>query len=198
MPDTKIIKQSLQWRAKYKSKRQPSKQTLRCGQMEAIRSLRTKSLVAEILEFGYDPVEATVNSVAVEIDVDPSGCPSSKFSEHFNANTGSDPDHYSNPEDNILFASLSHNHRNVAERNMANGMPGCACEEPAISRKDCCCNVKPILDDTCNYSLAKLKKADKDWYNDIVGGLEWEILSQDMDKEEPTAAHRRVFQIGER
>ena len=110
MLDTKIIKQSLQYRAKYKSRRQASMQNLMCGQIvphpsnrggEAIRPLRTKALVAEILEVGYDPVEATVSAVAVEIDVDPSGCPSSKFSEHFKANTGSDPDHYSNPGDKI-------------------------------------------------------------------------------------------------
>ena len=106
MPDTKIIKQSLQYRAKYKSKRQPSKQTFLCGQIvphpsnrggEAIRSLRTKCFVADILHAGCDSVEASVDAMAVEIDVDPSGCPSSKFSHFFHANTGSDPDHYSNP-----------------------------------------------------------------------------------------------------
>ena len=37
--------------------------------------------------------------------------------------------------------------------------------------------------------MNKLKKADEDWYNVIVGGTEWEILSSDMDKEEPNAAH---------
>ena len=68
-------------------------------------------------------------------------------------------------------------------------MPGCACTKTVTSLDDCCCNAKSILDDTCRYSMAKLKKADKDWYNYIVGCLEWEILSQDMDKEEPTAAH---------
>ena len=37
--------------------------------------------------------------------------------------------------------------------------------------------------------MIKLKKADQDWYNAIVIGTEWEILSSDMDKEEPHAAH---------
>ena len=36
--------------------------------------------------------------------------------------------------------------------------------------------------------MNKLKKADPEWYNAIVGGTEWEILSSDMDKEEPNAA----------
>ncbi len=37
--------------------------------------------------------------------------------------------------------------------------------------------------------MNKLKKADPDWYTDIVGGTEWEILSSDMENEEPNAAH---------
>ena len=37
--------------------------------------------------------------------------------------------------------------------------------------------------------MAYLKNADRDWYNGIVGGTEWEILSSDMDTEEPSAAH---------
>ena len=36
--------------------------------------------------------------------------------------------------------------------------------------------------------MNKLEIADPDWYNAIVGGTEWEILSSDMDKEEPDAA----------
>ena len=110
MPDTKIIKQSLQYRAKYKTKRQPSRQTLMCWQLdphpsnrggEGVRALRTKVLVGDIIYAGYDSVEASVDAVAVEIDVDPSGCASSRFSDHFQANPGSDPDHDSNPNDKI-------------------------------------------------------------------------------------------------
>ena len=36
--------------------------------------------------------------------------------------------------------------------------------------------------------MNKLKNADQYWYNAIQGGTEWEILSSDMDKEEPDAA----------
>ena len=118
VPDTKIIKQSLAYRSKYKSRRQASMQNLVCGQIvphpsnrggDAIRSSRTKTLVGDILECGYDPVEATVDPVAVEIDVDASGAPSSRFSDHFKANAGMDPDHYINPAVNILIAGPSHN-----------------------------------------------------------------------------------------
>ena len=138
VPDTKIIKQSLslQLRAKYQTKRQAPRPTLMCGQIVphpsnrgCVSQLRAKVLLAGILEAGYDPVETAVDTVAVEIySESSSGCPSSKFADHFKAIQGW----------TRLFAGLSHNHKHVAERNMANGMPGCACEEPAISRKDCC------------------------------------------------------------
>ena len=198
VPDTKIIKASLQYRAKYKSKRQPDRQNLLCWQVvphpsnrcgEVIRTARTKALAGDILEAGYDPVEATLQLVAVEIDVDASGHPSTRFSEHFKKNAGMDPDHYYDPTYNVLFAGLSHNSKNLTERNMLHGMPGCACDPPAIAPTCCCCKASPILDDKCRYSMIKLKEEDQHWYNAIVGGTEWEILSSDMDKEEPNAAH---------
>ena len=77
VPDTKIIKASLQYRAKYKSKRQPDRQKLLCLQLvpypsnrggEVIRTARTKALAGDILEVGYDPGEATADVVSVEID----------------------------------------------------------------------------------------------------------------------------------
>ena len=104
-PDTKIIKQSLYYRGKYQTKRQAPKQNLMCWQLvphpwnrggEGIRSTRTKVLAGDILEVGYDPVAAIVDSVAVEIDVDALGVPSNKFRDHFAANAGLDPDHYIN------------------------------------------------------------------------------------------------------
>ena len=140
MPDTNVIKQYLQYRAKYKSKRQPCRQTLLCGQVvphpslrggEAIGTARTKELAGNILAAGYDPFGAILLLVAVEIDEYVDGVPSMKFSEHFNANAGMYPDHYIDPSFNVLFAGLSHNSRNLTERNMSNGMPGCACEPPA-------------------------------------------------------------------
>ena len=198
VPDTKIIKESLQLRAKYTTKKQASKQNLRCVQVvphpsnrggEVIRTARTKALAGDILEAGYDPVEATLQLVAVEIDVDSSGHPTTRFSDHFKNNAGMDPDHYYDPNYNVLFAGLSHNSKNITERNMSNAMPGCACDPPTKRLEDCKCKVKPILDDTCRYDMSKVKKADQDWYNAIVGGTEWEILSSDMDREEPNAAH---------
>ena len=158
--------------------------------MEVIRTARTKALAADILDAGYDPGEAIAELVAVEIDEYAEGRPSMKFSEHFNnAIAGADPDHYIKPALNTLFAGLSHNIKNLFERNMSSGMPGCACEPTAISLEYCDCKANPILDDTGRYSMIKLSKADLNWYHAIVGATEWEILSSDMDKEEPNAAH---------
>ena len=121
VPDTKIIKASLQYRAKYKSKRQPDRQNLLCWQVvphpsnrcgEVIRTARTKALAGDILEVGYSTCLATADLVAVEIDEYAEGILSKKFSEHFNANAGADPDHYINPAECILFAGLNDNIRN--------------------------------------------------------------------------------------
>ena len=139
VPDTKIIKASLQYRAKYKSKRQPDRQNLLCWEVvphpsnrcgEVVRTARTKAFAGYILEAGCDPVEATLQLVAVEIDVDDSGQPSTRFSDHFKKNAAMDPDHDCDPLYNVLFAGLSHNSKHITERNMSNDMPGCACEPP--------------------------------------------------------------------
>ena len=198
VPDTKVIKLSLAYRAKYQTKRQAPRQNLRCLQVvphpknrggDVIRVVRTKGLIGEILDSGYCSTEATVDLVAVEIDLDSSEAPSTKFSDHFRSNAGMDQDHYHDQSYNILFGGLSHNSKNLAERNLQGGMPGCACDPPPKSLDGCKCKAKPILDDALNYNMNKLKREDLEWYNAIVGGTEWEILSSDMDKEEPNAAH---------
>ncbi len=94
------------------------------------------------------------------IDLDGSGGPSMKFSDHFRSNAGMDPDHYNDPFHKTLFAGLSHNSKNLAERNMSGGMPGCACDHRPRSLDGCKCKAKPILDDTLKYSMDKLKKED--------------------------------------
>ena len=198
VPDTRVIKLSLFYRAKYKTKRQAPRQNLRCCQVaphpknrggDVIRTVRTKVLTGDILYSGYDPTEATLDLVAVEVDQDDSGRDSTTFSDHFKSFAGMDPDHYYDPAYNIPFAGLSHNSKHLAERNLHGGMPGCACDPLPKSLDGCKCKAKPILDDALRYSMNKLKKEDPEWYNAIVGGTEWEILSSDMDKEEPNAAH---------
>ena len=120
VPDTQIIKKALAYRAKYRTKRQEPKQNLMCWQLvphpsnrggEVIRSRRTKVLAGDIIEAGYDPVEGSLDSVSVEAKVDSSGVPSNMFSDHFEANTGMDPEHYVCNTHITLFAALSQQHQ---------------------------------------------------------------------------------------
>ena len=118
-------------------------------------------MAVDILAAGYDPTEATVDSVVVEVDIDAGGAPTTTFSDHFKANAGMDPDHYVDQAAIIRFAGLSRNRKQLTERSMYKGMPGCACEpNAAISLEFCGCMAKPILDDTCRYDMNKLQKAD--------------------------------------
>ena len=199
-PDSKVIKQSLAYRAKYKSKRNPPRMVLHCWQIvphpknrggEPIRTTRTKTLAGDIAYNGYDPTEATVDSVVVEVGLDASKQPLNKFREHFHAHQKLDMDHYFDPDCVILFAGLSHNSKNLCERNIQHGMPGCSCDPVATTLDNCNCCAKPILEENGSrlvYSITKLRTVDPEWYNAIVGGCEWEILSSDMDTEEPEAA----------
>ena len=94
-PDSKVIKQSLAYRAKYKSKRNPPRMVLKCWQIvphpknrggEPIRTSRTKTLAGDITYNGYDPTEATVDSVVVEVGLDSSKNPLNDFRQHFHEN----------------------------------------------------------------------------------------------------------------
>ena len=58
-------------------------------------------MIEEILDSGYCPTEATVDLVAVEIDLDELGYASTRFSDHFKANAGMDRDHYYDAEHKI-------------------------------------------------------------------------------------------------
>ena len=157
--DTRVIKQSLAFRAKYRTKRKDlagGMRNLYAWQSvphpqdrggEPIRNSWTKALAGDILYNGYDPSEATVDSVVVEVAVDGSGAPMKNFSEHFHANVGLDTDHYNDPDVVIEFAGLSHNSLNLTERNILNGMPGCNCTPPAVSLAYCTCHAKPILEE---------------------------------------------------
>ena len=94
-------------------------------------------MIGEILDSGYCSTEATVDLVAVEIDLDELGYASTRFSDHFRSNAGMDRDHYYDASDKILFGGLSHNSKNLAERNLQGAMPGCACDPLPKSLDGC-------------------------------------------------------------
>ena len=111
-----------------------------------------------------------------------------RFTGHFQYNAGKDPGHYVRPNAIIEFGSLSNSMLCLCDRNMHGGMRGCVRSPQALKLEDCKCSAKPLLDGDMMYSMAKLKHVDSAWYNSIMGGHEWQILSSDMDKEEPRAA----------
>ena len=117
------------------------------------------------------------------------GLPSLMFTGHFQDNAGNGPHHYICPTAIIEFGSLSNSTLCLCDRNMHGGMRGCVCSPEALKLEDCKCSAKPLLDGDMMYSMANLKNVDPAWYNSIMFGREWQILSSDMEKEEPSAAH---------
>ena len=82
VPDQKVSKQSLAYRAKYGTKVQAPRQNWFCWQIvphcmnrggEPIRNSRAENLAGDILSAGYHHTEATVDSVVVGVDVDSMG-----------------------------------------------------------------------------------------------------------------------------
>ena len=72
--DNDIIRQSIAYRSKYKTKRQPPRLVLSCLQIgthplnlggDNIRSETAKSFAANICHEGYNPIEAELESVCV-------------------------------------------------------------------------------------------------------------------------------------
>ena len=192
VPDNKLIKQSLAFRAKYRTKREGlagGMRNLYAWQIvphpmssmggEPIRVSRTKALVEDILSNGYDAREAHADCVVVEAALDGAGVPMTTFADHFRSNVYIFQDHYKD-ESVIGFASLNHNTLIVTERNILKGMPGCNCNPRASSLAHCTCHAKPILEEDGRrlvYSMSKLREVDKDWCSAILGGREWEVLS---------------------
>ena len=138
---------------------------------------------------GFLTSEAETSSICVEAGPDNP----SRFQDHFKKNSGCEPDHYVG---HVVagYGGLTHNTLNVVNRNIRYGMPGCACEpKPAAVAAECKCTAKRMLEENKNgglvYSMEKLREHDLDWFVYIEAGAVWEILSSDMDTEEPTAAH---------
>ena len=151
-----------------------------------ITSSRCRDLAAEIVYDGYDPVEASVSNLFVEAVV-VNGVVARTYTDHCLKHAGTDSGHFIGTKV-ASYGALCHNTGNLINRNIYGGMLGCACDTHQTAEK-CTCKAKPLLDDNGNYSLEKLRSRDSDWYTDIMGGIEWEILDCRIDIEDPDAAH---------
>ena len=58
----------------------------------------------------------------------------------------------------------------------------------AVAGAKCECEASPILDENGNYSVEKLKSADFDFWQGLLGG-DREVLDPKIDVEEPGAAN---------
>ena len=97
--DTPLMKKMTQLRAKYRTKSPYRRRAVLCTQIVThpmnrcggvIRSVRARSLAANIIYDGYDPVEASVKNLFVEAVIDENGQVDRKFTEPYLAIAGKD------------------------------------------------------------------------------------------------------------
>ena len=164
---TRIIKQSLCFRAKYRVSENKLISPLllvphpknRGG--DPVKSLRTMQLNAEICSEGYDSIEANNNGVAVQEKPAVAGGSGTRFQEDFEQKLRADPDMLARGEHIVAIAgTLSHGHLNCAMRNIVGSKKGCECPEDRPKDHKCDCKSKPILDDRGKYSLVKVESHD--------------------------------------
>ena len=83
-----------------------------------------------------------------------------------------------------VAGSLSHSRFNCGMRNIVARKQGCECP----MQETCKCNLRVICDDQGMFNLALVKAKDEEWGDLCEKGITWEMLSPDMDVEEPEAA----------
>ena len=83
-----------------------------------------------------------------------------------------------------VAGSLSHSHVNCSMRNIVGRKRGCECP----MQETCKRNHRVICDDQGMFSLALVKAKDEDFAQLCENGISWELLSSDMDVEDPDAA----------
>ena len=151
---------------------------------DAVKSLRTMQLTASIAD-GYDTVEANSNATAVEDKPVVTGTNTFFFQSAFEKQVLPDPDMAAKGVGIMAnIGSLSHSHLNCINRNIVCSKRGRNC----IGRKFCYCKSKVIFDDEGNLNLDRVRAHDEAWAQDCVAGLEWEVLSHNLDIEESDGA----------
>ena len=124
---TQFIKQSIAYRAKYRTDGKMLIGVLsvvphpRNRSGDPVKSLRTMQLNGTVAKEGYDPVEANSNGVAVEQKPAVAGRESS-FQDDFAQKSKTDPDMLERGQGIVAIAgSLSHIHLNCGMRNIVDG-----------------------------------------------------------------------------
>ena len=109
----------------------------------------------------------------------------SSFQSAYESAIAGDPDMAKAPLDIPAVAgSLSHSNFNCTMRNILGRKKGCECP----MQETCKCNLRVICDDQGMFNLALVKAKHEEWGDLCEKGITWEMLSPDMDVEEPEAA----------
>ncbi len=87
---------------------------------------------------------------------------------------------------NAIAGSLAHGHFNCLMRNILDGRRGCECDLSVVT--ECKCKASRILKHNGKYDMEELKKHDKPWFDLATAGIPWEMLSWEMEIDEPDAA----------
>ena len=205
-PDTQIIKTSIAYRAKYRLGQGPEPTIMMMAPGLAVPhpknrggdpvvSLRTKQLAGFIANAGFDAVEVKSCAIAVKDDATRGGGGSTRgggvgpsFQASFEAQTANDPDMAKQIGGlDACIGTLSHSHLNCVLRNIQAGMHGCVCGVPEGA---CACEptLKAFLSQDGHYELDALRRVDNAWAALIDTGVPSEVLSSQMEIEEPEAA----------
>ena len=83
-----------------------------------------------------------------------------------------------------VAGSLSHSHLNCSMRNIVGRKMGCGCPV----QDACKCNLRMVCDDQRMFDLALVKAKDEYFAQLCEKDIPWELLSSDMDVEDPDAA----------
>ena len=129
---------------------------------------RCSQLLRDILHMGYDPPEANAGGVLVQEH------PTIPYILPFNKKyTDGDDSLADVVEASLKYGSLAHGHLAQVFRNI----------HFAIAS-----DVDMLLDERGRLSVARLRSVDPAWADDVVSGCRWEILSHQLDVEEPEGA----------
>ena len=205
-----LIKKSIALRAKYRADQGHATPTIRVYAPplvvphaknrggDPVKSLRTIQLSGTIACEGCDPIEGSSNAVAVlesetELEYLVGGARSAiyprlwSFQGNFERQIKADPDMAGKVNGiNAIIGSLSHSHFNCTMRNMLAGKKGCGCAESA--GVECKCRNRPIVSNDGTYCMKRVANHDGSWAELCLKGIPWEILSPQMDAEEPEGA----------
>jgi hypothetical protein len=139
-------------------------------------------LLLELLEKGFDPEEADCGGIVIESTA------TSMVMDYNKKACDGDPLLVATIDDNMLgYGTIAHSHLNQVLKNILGGIIVAEEHLPALDARKKILLAK-IKDDKARLSVSMLKNHDPTYATYAAEGLMFEILSGDMEVEEPDAA----------